>query len=578
MSTSAERPRAMAHGSQHAVPWCAEPWYALHLADDFIAPCCYIRYDRQVWGNALSLLELGNSEELVRLRERLAAHDLAGMPCANCHVRSLGVGQAEPRLTRRAGEAFASGRVHLDYPPYHYAIGTSSRCNLRCAMCYTTRQGVQQATYPGVPLAEFFAAAEKAGWENISCIGMSGGEPLLTGEAREALEYFAAHGLDSVELDVTTNGTLLQTMFPVLEASPLRRFRMTVSVDGTGPVYESIRVGASWSRLAENLETLAEMVRVRPGWRVEIHSLLMRTTFGELVRVVDLAAGHGFGLRFNAIFGSRHYGENVFTHPELLTGLDWAGDLERGIAAARAAGLETAAQDLETYAAILGRRLAGTVGAFTSASFRTVGHWQEFLACEVGDRDLVVAGLNEDLFALLQATPGHRVRAVADFDDPPALRTYAGVPVLPLEELGQAAPVVVVNAQTYNVEQRMDQARRLFPGRDIFLLPIFGEEVYARIGSLVESLGARPVVLYGAGGTARVLYGQTRLKDLNVVAFADGDACKHGTEFCGRPVHGPDDLPGLARDVVVLSQAFSSVITGQISRRHGDAVAVHTIF
>jgi len=573
----------------NARPWCAAPWYALHLMHDHFAPCCYIAFQRPPpLGNGApdALRGLFNGPEMRELRRALAAREVSGTPCAYCHVRESGVGHAdEPGAThaaaaQRAQQAFADGQVDLDYPPYHLALGTSSRCNLRCTMCYTTSDSGMAHEHPGISMPALFSLLETSGWDKLALLGMSGGEPLLTGEFQYALEAFARLGVDSVLLDVTTNATLLHRHMERLEQSPLRRLRFTVSVDGCGEAYEAVRLGASWPILLQNLENLSQLKAKRPGWEVEIHSLVMRSTLEHLSCVVDLAARLGFRLVFNAIVGASLLAENIFAFPELLEESDWRQHLDKAISRAQETGLHRAAADLRKHKAMLEDRHAGACACVSTASTNSIAGWGDYLERTVGSAPVAVAGLSEELFGFLQANRRYNVKAVADFALPPqAVRQFAGVPLLPLEQLNDVpCGDIIINARTFNVLERMETAKRLFANRRLHLFNLFDPSVHQRVADLAILLGNAPVALFGAGGLARILLEQTRLKDMNLVAVADNNAARHGSLWCGLPIIPPQEIGARASDVIILSQAFQGQMLLELATHYGDALRAHTLF
>ena len=519
------------------------------------------------------------------LRRSLAVREVAGTPCAHCHVRESGVGHANDPTAAHApavqiaAQAFANGKTDLDYPPYHMALGTSSRCNLRCVMCYTTRASGMVHEHPGISMPALFALLERSGWENLALLGMSGGEPLLTGEFEYALDYFSQHGVDSVLLDITTNATLLHRHMDRLRRSPLRRLRFTVSVDGCGEAYESVRKGASWPILLENLENLSHLVQERPGWEVEIHSLVMRSTMESLPCVVQLADSLGFRLVFNAVVGSALLSENVFAYPELLESRDWLGHMDKAISLAQEVGQNRAAEDLRRHQAVLKARVKGTSKCISTAGAESMTAWRDFLERFTDSGPVAVAGLSEELFGFLQSDQRSNVIAVADFAAPPDdVRQFAGVPLIPLEKLGETCANIVINARSFNVVERMEKARLLFPHHKVHLFDLFDKKVHQRITELATTLGNAPVALFGAGGVARILYEQTVLKDMNLVAVADNNPERHGTLWCGLPVVAPREIAAMAKDVIILSQAFQGQMMLELRALHGEAMQVHTLF
>ena len=76
--------------------------------------------------------------------------------------------------------------------------------------------------------------------------------------------------------------------------------------------------------------------------------------------------------------------------------------------------------------------------------------------------------------------------------------------------------------------------------------------------------GARPrYVVFGAGSSGERVFRHLAAQG-EVVGFVDNSRAKHGTEFCGRPVHAPEALAGLDYDRVVIGSMYTAEILGQL--------------
>ncbi|WDP89743.1 MAG: hypothetical protein HUN04_08480 [Desulfobacter sp.] len=446
-------------------------------------------------------------------------------------------------------------------------------------MCYTTWDDASGVKQPGVPMPSFFKVLEKNGWDNIAHIGMSGGEPLLTGEFGFALEYFSRHRINTVILEVTTNGILLNQFFDSLERCNLRKMRFTISVDGVGRAYEEIRKGASWERLNENLALLSELVGGRAGWDVEIHSLVMRSTLSHMEDVVSLADEYGFELVFNSITGIENIDENIFAFPSLVDNLPWDDYFDAALGRARECGFHRACQNLEDCRVLLGRRVRGVSNAMHRADWNVLSRWDRYVSKEIGTRPCVIAGFSEQSFGFLELNQKFDIRGVADFKPTPkVLGRFGGVSVYPLEKLGNLARDIVLDTQTYNQNHRVDLIRKMYPHHQVHLIDLFDQNTYETINTLVSLLADRSIVLFGAGGTGRLLYSQTKLGQLNVKAFADNNKQKQTRGCCGLPVIPAEAIFDIAKDVIILSPRFFNQISQQLNGLFGDKIRVYNLF
>lgn len=83
--------------------------------------------------------------------------------------------------------------------------------------------------------------------------------------------------------------------------------------------------------------------------------------------------------------------------------------------------------------------------------------------------------------------------------------------------------------------------------------------------------GARArYVVFGAGSSGERVFRHLAAQG-EVVGFVDNSRAKHGTEFCGRPVHAPEALAGLDYDRVVIGSMYTAEILGQLLELGIDA-------
>lgn len=111
-------------------------------------------------------------------------------------------------------------RVH-DY----LRISLTDNCNLRCFYCmpeeeynFTPASRLMQAD-------EILTIAKLFVREGVKKIRLTGGEPLIR---KDAAQIIAALGKLPAELVITTNGTRIHQMLPVLKASSIRTFNISL--------------------------------------------------------------------------------------------------------------------------------------------------------------------------------------------------------------------------------------------------------------------------------------------------------------------------------------------------------------
>jgi GTP 3',8-cyclase len=128
-------------------------------------------------------------------------------------------------------------------------VSITDRCNYKCVYCRTGEVGAQ---YPELPIEEYLRLIGPFVSLGITKVRLTGGEPLLrrglVDMVRELSRLRTLTG-DPLDLALTTNGHLLDTLAAPLKAAGLHR--VTVSMDAVdAPTFERItRVPGSFSKV-----------------------------------------------------------------------------------------------------------------------------------------------------------------------------------------------------------------------------------------------------------------------------------------------------------------------------------------
>jgi cyclic pyranopterin phosphate synthase len=128
-------------------------------------------------------------------------------------------------------------------------VSITDRCNYKCVYCRTGEVGAQ---YPELPIEEYLRLIGLFVSLGITKVRLTGGEPLLrrglVDMVRELSRLRTLTG-DPLDLALTTNGHLLDTLAAPLKAAGLHR--VTVSMDAVdAPTFERItRVPGSFSKV-----------------------------------------------------------------------------------------------------------------------------------------------------------------------------------------------------------------------------------------------------------------------------------------------------------------------------------------
>lgn len=167
---------------------------------------------------------------------------------------------------------------------------TNWLCNLRCRMCYFSSEGYSKNSIKPMSVEAFKKiAADVFPRTRLLFLGC-GAEPLMSPAFPEYAAIAAGYKIPYVA--VVTNGQLLTE--EVARSMIENRFNeVIVSVDGaTAETYESIRAGAKFDRLIENLTRLRDMKRTHNSTVpfVRFNFTSMKKNIDELPRLIDLAS------------------------------------------------------------------------------------------------------------------------------------------------------------------------------------------------------------------------------------------------------------------------------------------------
>jgi len=195
------------------------------------------------------------------------------------------------RQTAYAGLWRMNDAIRPDHPPYPIgaSIGITDRCNLKCIMC--------SRLDPNARLGELtfeqfqHIVGQITGVYSVMLTGR--GEPLLHEDLYRMIEHLHRRG---IAVGVFTNATLLTAdVTERLLALGLEDIRF--SVDGaTKGTFESIRVGASFKAVTENISLFMQAAQAKGGGTTAgIRVTAMKDNLHELPALVQLASELGVG-------------------------------------------------------------------------------------------------------------------------------------------------------------------------------------------------------------------------------------------------------------------------------------------
>ncbi len=179
--------------------------------------------------------------------------------------------------------------VCRSYPSY-MTIGNTHKCNLTCQMCFKQLDDYDNMSLPDMGLGRFESLAHEL-FPHMRFVALSvSGDPLVSKSLFTELELLATYG---VRAGITTNGMplarrgLMERLIPSTQT-------LIVSFDGADePVFNSIRRGASFPRVVENIKKFNEARNAVPHdqHRPELHfnTILQFKNVRQLPQLIELA-------------------------------------------------------------------------------------------------------------------------------------------------------------------------------------------------------------------------------------------------------------------------------------------------
>jgi MoaA/NifB/PqqE/SkfB family radical SAM enzyme len=246
---------------------------------------------------------------------------------------------ATARTLDELHDALRDARVLGPDPRFmHVEMDITSRCNIRCVMCYHSFDRFARSKAVLLPVETFDALADALLPRAHTLTLSLGSEPTTSPNFVPILRSAARHRVPN--LTFFTNGTLLHD--PVIAAIiETNVTEICVSVDGaTAATYEAIRRDASFDQVIGNVRRLvaARTARGRPEPRLRFDVVMMKRNVHELPALVDLAASLGVdAINFfhMVVYDGLHTEDQSLRRHQDLSDL-WLG---RAVARAQALGL-----------------------------------------------------------------------------------------------------------------------------------------------------------------------------------------------------------------------------------------------
>ena len=286
---------------------CHRPWQEMIIdADGSVNPCCYWsaygNYNQTLGNiNQDSLEDIWNNENYATLRKHMAAGDLAAAGCENCFAIKQGLelnllydedcedinsDSAYTKNIQLLKHEVSTGASILEASPTLIAIAPSHHCHLRCLHC-------SQEPTRNLKLEKEDALEQVLSLQDVLVrLNAVGGEPFILPVWRNFLRDFDRENNQFLCFSTCTSATVVpEDIFDNLKK--FKSVNINVSVDGTGSVYERVRVRGKWDRLMANILRLQDIVAGNNGSAIGISMSVMRSNIDDLPNFIRFVADLG---------------------------------------------------------------------------------------------------------------------------------------------------------------------------------------------------------------------------------------------------------------------------------------------
>ena len=248
------------------------------------------------------LTGLENSQWLKDVKEKFARDEWPA-ECTRCEQAEK-IGQASFRLLADK-DHIKFQAINQDYVIVDLFVNNT--CNAACAICGPRLSSLKSKMYD-LPESKFngLVELEKVPKDRILQINLGGGEPSVDPITREFVNNIPADHSFLNKVKINSNGSRnMSEIIPMLDAGI--NVRMSLSMDGTGSIFEYCRFPLSWSKFQKVLEYYQTL-----SLKYSNLELVTWSAYSAL-SIIDLPNM----IRFSEAVGVRGLG-TIVSHPDWL--------------------------------------------------------------------------------------------------------------------------------------------------------------------------------------------------------------------------------------------------------------------
>ena len=270
-------------------------------------PCCHYVFKNEY----ITVESYLNSEELAQLQQHLLTQDKLPSDCGFCANAELHNNQTSTRLlhSKHVKPMHSTKIEHLELSP-------GNICNLKCLMCNandSSALGAEQVRLGWIPSNVITEQDDRvleilSQFDTLKSVSIIGGEFFLAKKNLTILDLVAQK---QIQLKVTTNATVL-TKAHLEKLQMIPNVEITLSIDGTGAVYEYIRYPADWSTVAENVGILKKLLPKS----LSINSVIQPLNIQHIDGIINFANQNIIPIKFTMLKTPTWLGWDILTKAE----------------------------------------------------------------------------------------------------------------------------------------------------------------------------------------------------------------------------------------------------------------------
>lgn len=307
--------------------FCLAPFHSLYVdTTNEIRPCCISTLENIQFDNTKNLKSQYNSVEMKKLRKSLCEGD-QHPSCNHCwNAEKVGMPSLRQGINSRYKKYFELIKDSIDddytinqLDIKYLDIRFNNKCNLKCRTCSprfsSSWYNDHKKRFPEIVIdkkldSDVTLDSIKEILHTVDDIYFAGGEPLITDQHYEVLQYLIDNNLTHVAISYNTNfSKLIYKNHDVLEYwKKFKYVTVAASLDGNHEKGEYIRKNIDWKAVLENRKRIKDEC---PSINFSINCTLSILNAYDIVSLhkewVDLNFINPNEFHVNLLFGPDHF-------------------------------------------------------------------------------------------------------------------------------------------------------------------------------------------------------------------------------------------------------------------------------